>query len=480
MKLWIKIGTLLTLVVAGCVVSLLILAERRMTAALREEQKHALDLMAGHIAEEIEEPMLQQRPGDIALRLKEHRARNEDIAYLFVKDGTGKVLAHTFPGEVPKEALDAVYLSRERDHDGTLMPGGDIYHLGIRITRGGDAELHAGVSERHHRAVVSTLDRTVIETGSFFLVLGAVLSFGAVYLLTRPLQTIVDGLQVIGRGDLDHRIPVFSRDEIGSLAREFNDMADRRRATEDEIMKLNFELEESVEQRTAQLTAANKELEAFAYSVSHDLRAPLRSIDGFSKALLDDYLDKLDAEGRDHLKRIRKASQRMGQLIDDLLKLSRLTRGDMLIEQVDLGAMAREVVGNLQAADPGRSIKVVIQENIVGVADRKMVRVVLENLLNNAWKYTSRQAQPRIVFGMAGSGAALAYFIKDNGAGFDMRYSQKLFGVFQRLHSDMEFPGTGIGLATVQRIIHRHGGKVWAEGEVGKGATFYFTLGREA
>lgn len=480
MKLWIKIGTLVTLIVAGCVVSLLVLTERRTAAALREEQAHALELMAGHIAEEIEEPLLQQRFEDITLRLREHRARNEDIAYLFVKDGTGKVIAHTFPGEAPKEALDAVYLGRERDHAGTVLPGADVYHLGIRITRGGEAELHAGVSEQRHRTVIRDLDRAVIRAGAIFIVLGAGLSFCAVYLLSRPLQTIVDGLQVIGQGDLDHRIPVSSRDEVGSLAREFNEMADRRRATEDEIMKLNFELEESVEQRTAQLTAANKELEAFAYSVSHDLRAPLRSIDGFSKALLDDYLDKLDAEGRDHLKRIRKASQRMGQLIDDLLMLSRLTRGDMLIEKVDLSAMARDVIGNLQAADPARSIKVVVQENITGLADRKMVRVVLENLLGNAWKYTSRQPQPRIMFGMAGTGGALAYFIKDNGAGFDMLYAHKLFGVFQRLHAEADFPGTGIGLATVQRIVHRHGGTVWAEGEVGRGATFYFTLGREA
>ncbi|MHB8843949.1 MAG: sensor histidine kinase [Nitrospirota bacterium] len=480
MKLWIKIGTLVTLIVAGCVVSLLVLTERRTAAALRDEQAHDLELMAGHIAEEIEEPLLRQRFEDITLRLKEHRARNEDITYLFVKDGTGKIIAHTFPGEAPKEFLDAVYLGRERDHAGAVLPGGDVYHLGIRITRGGEAELHAGVSERRHRTVIRTLHHAVIGTGAFFILLGAGLSFGAVYMLSRPLQTIVDGLQVMGQGDLDHRISVSSRDEVGSLAREFNEMADRRRATEDEIMKLNFELEENVEQRTAQLTAANKELEAFAYSVSHDLRAPLRSIDGFSKALLDDYLDKLDAEGRDHLKRIRKASQRMGKLIDDLLKLSRLTRGDMFIEQVDLSAMARDVIGNLQAADPGRAVKAVVQENISGAADRTMVRVVLENLLGNAWKYTSRQAQPRIMFGMAGAGGAIAYFIKDNGAGFDMLYSQKLFGVFQRLHSEMDFPGTGIGLATVQRIIHRHGGRVWAEGEVGKGATFYFTLGREA
>lgn len=261
------------------------------------------------------------------------------------------------------------------------------------------------------------------------------------------------------------------------LAEAFNDMAENRQEAEDRIIQMNFELDERVQERTAQLEAANREMESFSYSVSHDLRAPLRSIDGFSKALLDDYADKLDAEGRDHLKRVRKASQRMGQLIDDILKLSRLTRGEMLIEQVDLSALVREVIKPLMDADPGRKVKMHVQDGVVARGDRKMLRVVLDNLIGNAWKYSGKQPLAWITFGKAPSSGGTAYFVKDNGAGFDMAYSQKLFTPFQRLHSEKDFPGTGIGLATVQRIIHRHGGKVWVESEPGKGATFFFTLG---
>ena len=480
MKLWAKIGVLMSAILAGCIIAVLVFSHRSAAAALLAEQDRVLLLTAERLAQELKEPLREGQRDALPGMLRGLQERNGGIAYLFVKNSTGSVAAHTFSRSVPEDALHAAVLRGGGQRSVARLPGGEWYQAGVPVETGAGDELFIGEPGQARNAALHALWGRELAAGTLAIAFGSLLCFSVVYRLTRPLQTVVQGIQIIGQGDLDHRLPAGGRDEIGGLAREINDMAERRKTTEDMIMKLNFELEENVEQRTAQLTAANRELEAFAYSVSHDLRAPLRSIDGFSKALLDDYLDKLDAEGRDHLKRIRKASQRMGQLIDDLLKLSRLTRGDMLIEQVDLSAMAREIAGNLQAADPARPVRVTVQDGVTGAGDRKMLRVVLENLLGNAWKYTTKQPQPRILFGMAGNGPSRAFFIKDNGAGFDMHYVQKLFGVFQRLHSDAEFPGTGIGLATVQRIVHRHGGTVWAEGEVGKGATFYFTLGRAA
>ena len=236
------------------------------------------------------------------------------------------------------------------------------------------------------------------------------------------------------------------------------------------------EAEAALAEQLAQAKSLNKELEAFSYSVSHDLRAPLRSIDGFSRALLEDYLEVLDEDGQDYLNRVRAASQRMAQLIDDLLDLSRVTRSEIHREALDVSEIARSILDTLQASDTARQVQVAVAPAISADGDERMVRVVLENLLNNAWKFTENEAVARIEFGSNWQGTEQVYFVKDNGVGFDMAYSDKLFGAFQRLHSLNDFDGNGIGLATVQRIIHRHGGRVWAESEVGQGATFYFTL----
>jgi PAS domain S-box-containing protein len=251
-----------------------------------------------------------------------------------------------------------------------------------------------------------------------------------------------------------------------------------RKQTEAKIHLLNAELEQRVRERTAELETTNQELDAFSYSVSHDLRAPLRAMDGFSMALLEDCAGKLDETAQDHLRRIRAGSQQMADLIDDLQKLSRVTRTALQRERVDLTAMAREMGAELQRIQPDRQVGWVVASDLVVDGDAGLLRLALNNLLDNAWKFTAQRTPACIEVGAREEDGQRAFFVRDNGAGFDMAYAGKLFGAFQRLHSTQEFAGTGIGLAIVQRIIHRHRGRVWAEGAVGQGATFYFTLGR--
>ena len=260
-------------------------------------------------------------------------------------------------------------------------------------------------------------------------------------------------------------------DEAGQLrgfAKLTRDMTEQKNAS-DQIRLQN-----------AQLAVANKELEAFSYSVSHDLRTPLRAIDGFSLALLEDCGDKIDGEGKRHLQRVRAATVRMGHLIDDLLQVARISRSEMGRDSVNLSLLAEEVAAQMREAAPDRHVAFVIAPGLMAQGDRNLLRIVLENLLSNSWKFTARQSHPRIEFGMQPRDGEAVYFVRDNGVGFDMQYATKLFGVFQRLHSEGEFPGTGIGLATVQRIVHRHGGRIWVEASVGKRAAFYFVLNPKA
>ena len=253
------------------------------------------------------------------------------------------------------------------------------------------------------------------------------------------------------------------------------------RVLNEQLRLTNASLEERVDQRTRELANTNQELEAFSYSVSHDLRAPLRTIDGFSLALSEDYADKLDDAGRDYIQRVRGGVQRMGLLIDALLQLSRVTRADLQLERFDLAQLAGLVFSEIELSDPARHVEFVAQPGLLVVADSRLLRVALENLIGNAWKFTSKTENARIQFGAeTGTGenaGQTVYFIRDNGAGFDMQYVERLFTAFQRLHGDRDFKGSGIGLATVSRIIRRHHGSIWAEGSIGQGATFSFTLG---
>jgi PAS domain S-box-containing protein len=258
---------------------------------------------------------------------------------------------------------------------------------------------------------------------------------------------------------------VDARGELVGASMAARDISDRKRA-EKEIRRAREATE-----------AANRELEAFSYSVAHDLRAPLRSIDGFSHILIEDYADALDATGRHYLERVRRAAERMGCLIDGLLALGRVTQGSIQHKAVDLGLLARQTAERLRESQPERAVEFVIGDGLREKGDSALLGAALENLLSNAWKFTRDRANARIEFGSEHADGQTIYFVRDNGAGFDMAFSSKLFGVFQRLHSDREFEGTGVGLATVQRIVHRHGGRIWAEGKVGEGACFRFTLG---
>lgn len=275
-------------------------------------------------------------------------------------------------------------------------------------------------------------------------------------------------------------VPEFVRSKVAVFVELAKKSALLRRQTQLllESEQAALELAETRAELVRDLEHKNRELESFSYAVSHDLQAPLRRIDSFSRAVLESQGEKLDEAGRRYLERVREASQHMAQLIDDVLYLSRVTRADLREHDVDLSGVATLILSRLQESEPARKVEVKVRPGVVVCGDGQLLRIALANLLENSWKFTSKQPEARIEFGVTQASGEPTYFVRDNGAGFDMTYADRLFGPFQRLHPQNEFAGSGIGLATVQRIIHRHGGQVWAEGLVGQGATFRFTLGR--
>ncbi len=318
------------------------------------------------------------------------------------------------------------------------------------------------------------------------------LECGANNFITKPYdeEFLLSRIQYINAGtQLQHTRSTEEPLEISIAGESYHITSDRMQILElllstyevalrrnEELLKANTQLEMRVEERTTELTQANQGLESLSYSVSHDLRAPLRSINGFSQVLLEGYSDKLDEQGKDYLRRVRSATQRMGMLVDDMLSLSRVTRSEMKGELVDLSNLVRSIATELQNSQPERQVEFIITPGVTANGDAPLLRILLENLLGNAWKFTGKHPKARIEFGVTQVGGEQAFFVRDDGVGFNMTYVDKLFEAFQRLHTDDEFQGTGIGLATVQRIVQRHGGRVWAEGEVEKGAAFYFML----
>lgn len=274
-------------------------------------------------------------------------------------------------------------------------------------------------------------------------------------------------------------VPSNERDEVALLVNAFNEMLTQIQARDNELRKAHEELEQRVEDRTRELVIANRELEAFSYSVSHDLRGPVDAVNGFSYVLAREYQEKLDTKGKELVERIRSSGKRMMQLIDDLLNLSRVTSGAMQYQDVNLTEIVRNISNDLLRGAPDRHVEFVVGEAGTTRGDPRLLRVLLENLVRNAWKYTSQHAAAKIEFGVHRKNGTTVYFVRDDGVGFDPRSAERLFQPFQRLHSAEEFPGNGVGLATVQRIARRHGGDVWAESQVEKGATFYFYLGKE-
>ena len=416
-----------------------------------------------------------------ALRAEPHVV----AAGLYNKDGR---LFSRYPANLSSEALPAVL-----ERDGYRFEGG--YVIGLEpVAETGNPRLGTLYLKSDMTAVSRALRLSAaIGAGVMAISLLAAYFLAAVLQgrISQPILALSEAAAVVAtRQDYSVRAPKIGTDELGVLTDAFNQMLGRIEEQDRELRRYATELEQRVADRTheleerhealrrnaAELLAANTELDAFAYSVSHDLRAPLRSIDGFSQVLLEDYGPRLDESGRESLQRVRAASQRMATLIDDLLKLARVTRSEMRTELVDLSKIARDIATELQRSTPERPVEFAITPGLEARGDVRLLRVALENLLRNSWKYTAKQPQPRVEFGTADGNGERVFMVRDNGAGFDMQYADKLFGVFQRLHSADEFEGTGVGLATVRRIITRHGGRIWAEGVVDRGATFYFTL----
>ncbi|HTL99263.1 MAG TPA: ATP-binding protein [Holophagaceae bacterium] len=414
-----------------------------------------------------------------------------DIEEAALYDARGRV----FASYARSSTLDAPSLAEAQGY----RFEGDRLTLFQRMQEGGEtsgtiylrASLGKSARLRRYLAIV-------LLAGLGALGIALLLSAWLQRVITEPLLDVTEVARgVLERQDYSQRVVKRSEDEVGVLVEAFNGMLAaiqhreaalqeanealhaeivEHRGAREEVDALNQDLERRVMERTAELETANKELESFSYSVSHDLRAPLRAIDGFASLLVKHQSDRLDAQGQGYLERVRAATQRMGQLIDDLLRLSRTTRSEMSRRDLDLSELARAVVVELQVGSPERRVSVSVAPGLKANADFTLMRTVLENLLGNAWKFTAKKDEARIEFGRLEQAGDTVFFVRDNGAGFDMRYADKLFGAFQRLHAVTEYSGTGVGLANVQRIIHRHGGRIWAEAEPGRGAAFYFTL----
>lgn len=340
----------------------------------------------------------------------------------------------------------------------------------------GTVFIRSSLSELTHRLTRYVLIAAIV----LFISLIVALLISSVYrrAVVRPIVSLAETARAVSeQKNYSLRAEALTdATEIGLLINAFNEMLQQIQTRNEALRTAHTELEQRVAERTHELLVANRELEAFSYSVSHDLRGPLETINGYTHILVSRQGPNLNEEGREYLAQIRAASRRMAELIDDLLNLSRVSTTAMHKQRVNLAALAREIMQDLQRRDPARQVDFIVAECPVADGDPRLLQIVLENLLRNSWKYTSTRSRAKIEFGCERRGSGIVYFVRDDGAGFDPRQADRLFKPFQRLHSASEFPGTGIGLATVQRIIQRHGGDVWGESKPGHGATFFFTL----
>lgn len=433
-----------------------------------------------------------------------------DIRFCLVVSKLGQIVAHSLPqqvGATPKDAVDIEALSLiESD-----FAGDTVSDFSVRFVSDSSNDLLAEESMQVVTPVFNgqelwgvlrcgislvglqaSIDARIeqwdekmrqirifyISVAAAFILFGFLVALIFTQRLLRAVSQLDKGVKEVSAGDLNYRLSMDGLlcSEFGSFATSFNRMTSNLEISHGQLDEYNRSLEKKVAERTIELERSNKELEAFNYSVSHDLRAPLRSIEGFSQALSEEYEDSIDEMGHDYLRRVRSAATRMGHLIDDMLRLSRLGRQEMEISDIDLSELANNVVEKLKGEETERQIHYQVESGLKVRGDQSLLAIALDNLIGNAWKYSSRVERAEIIFGKTVNKGMPCFYVKDNGAGFDMRYADKLFGAFQRLHKNSEFEGSGIGLATVARIIHRHGGSVWAESEVDKGATFYFEL----
>lgn len=453
-----------------------VLLSRLIQDRLLEEQSAWSSTLTTALAEGIVRDSLS---GD-ALHVREtlrNIVRAEDrVAYAYVVDFEGRLFAHSFDAGFPK-ALSQLKYPPGKNSLLLDTPQGKVLDINHPLVQHTGATLHLGINLAKQEQLLGGLQQLYLLIFAAVGLLGVLFALYLGRQLSRPLDLLAEAMQQFGSGQAVSApaLPGASK-EIQALSQVFNQMMIDRAHLDTALLQARDELEVRVKTRTAELEVVNKELEAFSYSVSHDLRAPLRAVDGFSQALLEDYSDQLDNTGKNYLQRVRNGAQNMGALIDDMLKLSRVTRMPLQPTEVDLSAMARKIVAQLCDDQPDREIGIDIADGLRAYGDAGLLRIVLENLLDNAWKYTGKTAQAHISFEAEQQDGEAVFRVRDNGAGFDMKFVDKLFGAFQRLHHRDEFEGTGVGLATIQRIVHRHGGRVWAEAEPGMGATFRFTV----